>query len=72
MAGWFRALDHLEVSGSNPPPYCCLAFFSVVPSSTPRLYPLGFLIVYVLFANFVYLLTFSLVSITVLNTYLDH
>ena len=39
MAEWFRALDfrNLEVPGSNPPPYCYLDLFSVVPSLTPRL-----------------------------------
>ena len=76
-SGLGRWIWNLEVPGSNPPPYCYLDLFSVVPSSTPRPHcanwsasnPLGFLIVYVLFAIFVYLFTVSPISTTVLNTF---
>ena len=56
-----------EVPGSNPPPYCYLDLFSVVPSSTPRSimqkatwsasHQLEFLIGNALFAIFVSLFT---------------
>ena len=37
MVEWFRALDLKSGGpGSNPPSYCYLDLFSVVPSSTPR------------------------------------
>ena len=35
-SGLGRWIWNLEVPGSNPPPYCYLDLFSVVPSSTPR------------------------------------
>ena len=35
-SGLGRWICNLEVPGSNPPPYCYLDLFSVVPSSTPR------------------------------------
>ena len=34
--GLGRWIWNLEIPGSNPPPYCYLDLFSVVPSSTPR------------------------------------
>ena len=70
---------NLEVPGSNPPPYCYLDLFSIVPSSTPRprcvnspivsLPPVGILNSYVLFAMFIYLFTVSPISTTLLNTF---
>ena len=35
-SGLGRWICNLEVPGSNPPPYCYLDLFPVVPDSTPR------------------------------------
>ena len=75
MAEWFRALDLKSgVPWFKSSTYCYLDLFSVVPSSFPQprwsaSLPLGFLIVYVLFAIFSYLFTVSPISTTVLNTF---
>ena len=80
----FRALD-FKSGGPwlNPPPYCYLDLFSVVPCSTPRPlcinnqlvanwsapYQFGFLMVHVLFAISVYLFIVSLISTIMLSTF---
>ena len=59
-----------EVPGLNPPPYCYLDLFKVVPSSTPlRTAPVGIL-KFSIFEIFSYLFAVSpMISTTVLYRY---